>query len=267
MNRMDGKVALITGAARGIGGATAREMALAGAKVVVGDILETTGRETAAAIRAAGGDAEFVRLDVTREQDWTAAIDLATRSFGKLDVLVNNAGMFVGKGIEESSLEDWNRLVTVNMTAVYLGTKFALPALREAARSSEHGSAIVNVASIAGIVGSPLDPLYSASKGGVTLFTKSAALEFGRKGYRIRVNSMHPGVIQTEMGEQSLLTRARREGGNDTAPMKAALAQTVPLGRLGAPEEIARGIVFLASDDASYMNGASLVVDGGLTAA
>jgi len=267
MCRLDGKVALITGGARGIGGETARLMSLAGAKVVVGDILEGVGHETVEAIRKAGGAAEFVRLDVTKEQDWITAIDTATRRFGKLDALVNNAGLFIGRGIEESNLEDWNRLVTVNMTSVYLGTKSALPALRAAAQSSEHGSAIVNVASIAGIVGSPADPLYSATKGGITLFTKSAALEFGRKGYRIRVNSMHPGVIQTEMGELSLLSRAQRAGSNDTGPTKAAVAQATPLGRLGVPSEIAKGIVFLASDDSSYMTGASLVVDGGFTAA
>ncbi|MDP3493689.1 MAG: glucose 1-dehydrogenase [Hyphomonadaceae bacterium] len=267
MSRLDGKVALITGGARGIGKETARLMALAGAKVVVGDILESVGRETVESIRATGGAAEFVRLDVTKEQDWAAAIDTATRSFGKLDALVNNAGLFIGKGIEDSTLEDWNLLLSVNMTGVYLGTKLALPALRAAAQESEHGSAIVNVASIAGIVGSQLDPLYSATKGGVTLFTKSAALEFGRKGYRIRVNSMHPGVIQTEMGEKSLLTRAQRTGSNDTGPSKAFMAEATPLGRLGVPEDIAKAIVFLASDDARYMTGASLVVDGGVTAA
>ena len=267
MSRLDGKVALITGGARGIGGETARLMAVAGAQVVVGDILEDVGRETVEAIQKAGGSAEFVRLDVTKEQDWGAAIDTATRRFGKLDALVNNAGLFIGKGIEESSLEDWNRLVTVNMTSVYLATKLALPALRSSAQSSEHGSAIVNVASIAGIVGSSIDPLYSATKGAITLFTKSAALEFGRKGYRIRVNSMHPGVIQTDMGELSLLSRAQRTGSNDTGPTKAAVTQATPLGRLGMPSEIAKGIVFLASDDSSYMTGASLVVDGGFTAA
>ena len=267
MNRRDGKVALITGGARGIGGETARLMARSGAKVVVGDILEAVGRENVESIRAAGGQAEFVRLDITSEQDWRAAIDAATRHFGKLDVLVNNAGLFSGKSIEDSSLEDWNRIVTVNMTGVYLGTKLAVPALRAAAQSGDQGSAIVNVASIAGIVGSEVDPLYSATKGGVTLFTKAAALEFGRKGYRIRVNSIHPGVVQTEMSEQALLTRARLSGGNDTGPFKEAMAKTSAVGRLGVPADIANGIIYLASDDAGYITGASLVVDGGFTAA
>jgi NAD(P)-dependent dehydrogenase (short-subunit alcohol dehydrogenase family) len=241
-------------------------MAQAGAKVVVGDVLDDRGRQAVAAINAAGGQGEYVHLDVTREEDWVAAVNLATSRFGKLDILVNNAGVFIGKGIEEISLGEWNRLVGVNMTGVFLGTRLATPALREAAKSSEHGSAIVNLASVAGIVGSQLDPLYSMTKGGVTLFTKSAALEFGRKGYRIRVNSIHPGIIQTDMGEQTFVARAQRAGSNDTAPIRQSVTETVPWGRLGVPTDIAKGIVFLASDDAGYMTGAGLIVDGGMTA-
>jgi 3(or 17)beta-hydroxysteroid dehydrogenase len=267
MNRLDDKVALISGAARGIGGEAAKLMAQAGAKVIVADVLDEPGRQMVAAIKAAGGEAEYIHLDVTDEQEWTAAINLATSKFDKLDILVNNAGVFIGKSIEDISLDEWNRLVAVNMTGVFLGTKLAAPALREAAKSSEHGSAIVNLASIAGIVGSQLDPLYSMTKGGVTLFTKSAALEFARKGYRIRVNSIHPGVIQTDMGEQTFFARAQRTGGNDTAPARQTVTDSVPWGRLGVPMDIAKGILFLASDDAGYMNGAGLIVDGGITAA
>ena len=266
MNRLDGKVALISGAARGIGGETARLMAQAGATLVVGDVLDERGHQTVAAINSAGAQAAYAHLDVTKEQDWSAAIELAVSRFGKLDILVNNAGVFIGKGIEEISLDEWNKLVAVNMTGVFLGTRLAAPALREAAKLSEHGSAIVNLASIAGIVGSQLDPLYSMTKGGVTLFTKSAALEFGRKGYRIRVNSIHPGVIQTDMGEQTFVARAQRSGTNDTSKVRQTVTDTVPWGRLGVPMDIAKGIVFLASDDAGYMNGAGLVVDGGATA-
>ena len=264
MNRLDGKVALLSGAARGIGGETAKLMAQAGAKIVIGDVLDERGRQTVAEI---GANARYVHLDVTKEADWIGAIETATSQFGKLDILVNNAGVFTGKGIEDVTMDDWNRLVAVNMTGVFLGTRMAIPALRESAKSSEHGSAIVNLASIAGIVGSQMDPLYSMTKGGVTLFTKSAALEFGRKGYRIRVNSIHPGVIQTDMGDQVFQARAQRVGSNDTAPIKAQVTETVPWGRLGVPMDIAKGIVFLASDDAGYMNGAGLIVDGGMTAA
>jgi NAD(P)-dependent dehydrogenase (short-subunit alcohol dehydrogenase family) len=180
---------------------------------------------------------------------------------------VNNAGVFTGLSIEEATLADWQKLVAVNMTGVFLGTKLCAPALREAAKGSPHGSAIVNLASIAGLVGSALDPLYSMTKGGVTLFTKSTAIEFGRKGYRIRVNSIHPGVIQTEMGEQTFVARARRTGSNDLGPARDLVTSSIPWGRLGVPDDIAKGILFLASDDAAYMNGAGLVVDGGFTAA
>src|ERR1700746_1913511 len=214
MNRLDGKVALISGAARGIGGETARLMVEAGATVAIGDLLDERGRETA---RTLGDAALYVHLDVTSAEDWTAAVAAALARFGKLDVLVNNAGLFLGKDIEAASLAEWQRLCAVNLTGVFLGTKLALPALREAAQTSPHGSAIVNLASTAGIVGSTNDPLYSMTKGGVTLFTKSAALEFARKGYRIRVNSMHPGTIDTDIGDQVLVTRARNLGTNDVA--------------------------------------------------
>jgi 3(or 17)beta-hydroxysteroid dehydrogenase len=263
MNRLDGKVALISGAARGIGAETARLMVEAGARVAIGDVLDERGRETA---RALGDSALYHHLDVTREEDWTAIVAATVDKFGGVDILVNNAGMFLGKGIEEASLDEWHRLAGINLTGVFLGTKLTLPALRERGRDSPHGSAIVNLASVAGLVGSQLDPLYSMTKGGVTLFTKSAALEFARKGYRIRVNSIHPGVIQTDMGEQTFTARARNLGTNDVDDARRMALSTHPIGRLGVPNDIAKGIVFLASDDAGFMTGSGLVVDGGLTA-
>ena len=266
MNRLDGKVALVSGAARGIGAETARRMAEAGAKVVVGDILEDRARETVKEITAAGGKAEFVRLDVTSEASWTAAVDAATKQFGGLDILVNNAGMFLGRDFMEASLEDWHKLVAINMTGVFLGTKLCAPALKARGQNSRHGSAIVNLASVAGIVGSQLDPLYSMTKGGVTLFTKSTALAFGRKGWKIRVNSIHPGVIETDMGAQTFASRAKQLGSNDVDGARQTAVKQHPIGRLGVPEDIALGIVFLASDDAGFMTGSGMVVDGGLTA-
>jgi 3(or 17)beta-hydroxysteroid dehydrogenase len=215
MNRLDGKIALISGAARGIGAETARMMVEAGARVIIGDILDDRGRETVREIGVGDSAAVFQHLDVTSEEDWSAAIGAAVTRWGGLDILVNNAGMFLGKGIEEASLDEWHRLCAVNLTGVFLGTKLAVPSLRERGKTSPHGSGIVNLASVAGLVGSQLDPLYSMTKGGVTLFTKSAALEFARKGYRIRVNSIHPGVIQTDMGEQTFVSRARNLGTND----------------------------------------------------
>src|SRR6201996_4377066 len=247
MNRLDGKGALISGAARGIGGETARLMVEAGATVAIGDVLDERGRETA---RTLGAAALYVHLDVTREEDWNAAVAAALGRFGKLDVLVNNAGLFLGKDIEAASLAEWGRLCAVNLTGVFLGTKLCLPALREAAQQSPHGSAIVNLASTAGLVGSTQDPLYSMTKGGVTLFTKSAALEFARKGYRIRVNSMHPGTIDTEMGDQVLAIRARNLGTNDLEPARQQTLGRIPIGRMGNVTDIAKGILFLASDDA-----------------
>jgi 3(or 17)beta-hydroxysteroid dehydrogenase len=263
MNRLDGKVALISGGARGIGAETARLMIEAGATVVIGDVLDERGRETA---RALGDKALYVHLDVTSETDWNAAVATATGRFGKLDILVNNAGLFLGKDIESATLAEWERLSAVNLTGVFLGTKLCLSALRDAARDTPHGSAIVNLASTAGIVGSTQDPLYSMTKGGVTLFTKSAALEFARKNYRIRVNSMHPGTIDTDMGGQVLVSRARNLGTNDIEMARRQVVERLPIGRMGIPEDIAKGIVFLASDDAAFMTGAGLVIDGGITA-
>jgi len=266
MNRMDGKVALLSGAARGIGAETARLMAKAGASVAIGDVLDERGRETVRRLEAAGAQAIYLHLDVTSEEDWSSAVARTVARFGGLDALVNNAGIFLGKGLEEASVAEWHRLCAVNLTGVVLGTKLALPALRERAKASKHGSAIVNLSSIAGMVGSQMDPLYSMTKGGVTTFTKATALEFARKGYRIRVNSIHPGVIDTDMGMQTLATRARNLGTND---LEAARKQTLvahPIGRLGTVEDIARGILFLASDDACFMTGSGLVVDGGYTA-
>jgi NAD(P)-dependent dehydrogenase (short-subunit alcohol dehydrogenase family) len=264
--RLKDKVAIVTGGGHGMGEAEARLFAREGAKVVVADILADMGESVAADIRKSGGEARFVQIDVTKDEEWAKLIEATLAAYGKLDILVNNAGVFIGKGIEDISLDEWNRLVGVNMTGVFLGTRLAAPALREAAKTSEHGSAIVNLASIAGIVGSQLDPLYSMTKGGVTLFTKSAALEFARKNYRIRVNSIHPGVIETDMGEQTFAARAQRTGSNDTTRVRQTVSESVPWGRLGVPMDIAKGIVFLASDDAGYMNGAGLVVDGGVTA-
>ena len=257
MNRLDGKVAFLSGAARGIGAETAKLMVSAGAKVAIGDVLDERGRQTAKEI---GESAIYVHLDVTSEASWAEAMDATAKRFGKIDVLVNNAGIFNGKGVEEASLDDWHRLVAVNLTGVVLGTRAALPYLKKTKGN------IVNLASIAGLVGSQLDPLYSLTKGGVTLFTKSTALEFGRKGYRIRVNSIHPGVIDTDMGQQTFAMRAKALGTNDTEATRKVSTSMHPIGRLGVALDIAKGIVFLASDDAGFMTGAGLVVDGGYTA-
>jgi len=266
VNSLHGKVALITGAARGIGAEIAGLMVEAGARVVAGDIREEAGRDRVADIAGTQRRAEFVRLDVTRPDDWTDAVQMAQVRFGGLDILVNNAAIFLGRDIEEVGLDDWQRLVDVNLTGVFLGTKLSAPALRERGRNSAHGSAIVNMSSIAGLVGAPLDPLYSMTKGGVTLFTKSTALTFANKGDRIRVNALHPGVIDTDMGHQTIVSRAALTGDNDLDVARAGAIDRHPMKRLGTADDIARGAVFLASDDAGFMTGSSLVIDGGLTA-
>jgi 3(or 17)beta-hydroxysteroid dehydrogenase len=266
MSRLDGKAALISGASRGIGAEAARRLAAAGAKVLLGDVLDDGGATIAREIRSSGGEAQHVHLDVTNESSWQDAISVAMGQFGGLDILVNNAGLFLGKTSEESTLAEWEKLCGVNLTGVFLGTKLSLPALRRKAKTSAEGSSIINVSSTAGLVGSPLAPLYSLTKGGVTMFSKSTALEFARNGDRIRVNSIHPGVIDTDMGQQTFETRARYAGDNDLDAARRRGLATHPIGRFGTAGDIANGIVFLASDESAFMTGSSLVIDGGVTA-
>jgi NAD(P)-dependent dehydrogenase (short-subunit alcohol dehydrogenase family) len=258
MNDLDGRVALVTGGARGIGAATARALAAAGAKVAVSDVGD--GAETAASI---GG--VYVRHDVTSEDDWIATVAFTKKTFGGLDILVNNAGIFWMKPIVETSLEDFRRMQQVNVEGVFLGLKHAIPAIAERAQRWDGGGAIVNLSSVAGLVGSPLTLAYNASKGAVRLMTKSAALECARGGLKIRVNSVHPGVIETQMAAQVIggFANASGEGANSARQRMTALH---PLGRLGRDIDVANAIKFLASDAAAFMTGSEVVVDGGMTA-
>jgi 3(or 17)beta-hydroxysteroid dehydrogenase len=266
MVQLDGRAALVSGAARGIGAEAARLLLQTGACVAVCDVLDDLGQELVRSL--SGGLARncvYVHLDVTREEDWSRAIEIIVAEFGGLDILVNNAGIYVAKDVEQSTLADWQRICAVNLTGVFLGTKIALPALRDRGSTTPQGSAIVNVSSIAGLVGSPVVPLYSMTKGGITTFTKSIALECGRKGYRIRVNSIHPGMVDSDMGGQAVAQRAS-VGLSDPSTIRAQIAAAYPIGRLGTVTDIANGIVFLASDEAGFITGASLAVDGGWTA-
>ena len=242
--RLDGKVALVSGAASGIGAAHARVFAAEGAKLVAGDLQEEKGRAVVEAVNASGGEAVFVHLDVTRQADWERAVGEAVSRFGKLTTLINNAGIYWPRGTEEETLEGWNTMISVNQTGVWLGMKAAVPAMREAG-----GGAIVNISSLYGLIGSPGSITYHATKGAVRLMTKSAALEYVKAG--IRVNSIHPGQIDTPI--LSGLTPEQNE------QIKAA----TPMGRLGRPEEIAYGSLYLCSDEAAYTTGAELVIDGG----
>jgi NAD(P)-dependent dehydrogenase (short-subunit alcohol dehydrogenase family) len=248
--RLAGKVALISGAARGMGAAEARLFAREGARVALGDVLETEGRAVEAEIVAKGGEAIFVRLDVSRESDWEQAVALTVQRFGKLDVLVNNAGIGAAGRVEDTTAEAWDRVMEVNAKGVFLGTRAAIPAMRRGG-----GGSIVNISSQLGLVGmDDSSPQYTASKGAVRLLTKTTALQYAREG--IRCNSVHPGPIVTPMTE-------RRRA--DPTVYRRMLSR-IPLGRYGKPDEVAHGVLYLASDESAFVTGSELVIDGGWTA-
>jgi NAD(P)-dependent dehydrogenase (short-subunit alcohol dehydrogenase family) len=262
MSRVDGKVAIITGGARGIGAATARKLVDAGAKVVITDVLTEQGEKTASAIRSDGGEAVFLPHDVTSEDDWQRVVGTARDQFGGLDILVNNAGIVVIKKIEETTLDELQKIFDVNLAGVFLGVKHAVPVMRDAGENGEPGGSIINLSSVAGIDGVPKYGAYCMTKGGVRIFTKSAAVELARDN--IRVNSIHPGLIQTDMGGE-VMTAAARGRLNDNE-VRAAMTKGHPIGRLGVPDDIANGVLYLASDDSSFITGTELIIDGGVTA-
>ncbi|MBM3944139.1 MAG: glucose 1-dehydrogenase [SAR202 cluster bacterium] len=254
--RLQDKVAIITGAANavpgemmGLGGATAWLFAREGARVVIGDINEKQGQRSVAALREDGHDALFVKLDVTREADWQAAVKATVAEFGKLNVLANNAGVGILGTVEETTEELWDAHMDTHAKGAFLGCKHAIPEMRRAG-----GGSIVNVSSIHGITGSPTLAAYHAAKGAVRIFTKAAAIQYAREN--IRVNSIHPGYVMTPMTEP----------GFSIPEVMQAVMGRIPMGRLGTPEEIAHGILYLASDESSYVTGSELVVDGGVTA-
>ena len=250
MGRLDGKVAIITGGARGQGAAEARLFAQEGARVVFGDILDDQGKALEVEIREAGGEATYVHLDVTVSEDWRKAVELAEGTYGNLNILVNNAAILIRKGVEETTVEEWDRVMDVNAKGVFLGTKQAIPSMRRAG-----GGSIVNISSIAGLVGNARGGIaYTASKGAVRLFTKATAIQHAKE--LIRCNSVHPGPIDTPM---------TLDARNDPEEQEERLRR-VPLGRSAAPEEVAYGVLYLASDESSFMTGSELVIDGGVTA-
>ena len=250
MGRLDGKVALISGGARGQGAAEARLFVREGARVILGDILDEEGNQVETEIRASRGEATYVHLNVTREADWRAAVATAVQTYGKLNVLVNNAGILFRSKIEETTEADWDRIMAVNVKGVFLGTKCAIPALRQAG-----GGSIINISSTAGLVGSPgATAAYTATKGAVRLFTKATAIQHAMDN--IRCNSVHPGPIATDMIKDVLEDRVRWE----------QRLRRLPMGRAGTPEDVAYGVLYLASDESSYVTGSELVIDGGTTA-
>ena len=247
--RLEGKVALISGGARGMGAEEARIFAREGAKVIIGDISEGEGKAVKAQIAEAGGQALFVRLDVTEESDWTNAVNQAVSRFGKLDILVNNAGISSRAFTDDTAIDAWDKIMEVNSKGVFLGTRAAVPKMLEAG-----GGSIINISSIMGLVGSAGGhPAYNASKGAVRIFSKAMAVRHGKDD--IRVNSVHPGFMPP-MASGIAYDQEQRRG---------SLEQT-HLGREGRIEEVANAVLFLASDEASYITGAELAVDGGFTA-
>ena len=259
--RLEGKVALITGAASGVqgelmgfGGASARLFAAEGAKVVLTDIKEESGQRTAIQIRENGGEALFLRHDVTQEQEWLDVIQATVSAYGKLDVLVNNAGTSSSYTVEDTTVEAWDGQMDVHAKGVFLGTKHAIPEMRKVG-----GGSIINISSIYGNIGSPSSTAYHAAKGAIRLFTKAAAIQYAKE--KIRVNSVHPGYALTPLtdvrfSEGFLADPGRRQWTMDR----------IPLGRLGNADDIAYGILYLASDESSYVTGSELVIDGGTTA-
>jgi len=258
MTKLAGRVALVTGGARGLGAAAARALAGVGAKVVVSDIGD--GTETAASIGGA-----YVKHDVTSEPDWVAAVAFTKKTFGGLDILVNNAGIFWVRPIAMTTLEEFKRMQAVNVDGVFLGMKHAIPVIAERSQQWEGGGSIVNISSVAGLVGSANLISYNASKGAVRLMTKSAALECAEQKLKIRVNSVHPGMIDTDMmrGAATLMAKV---AGTDLDTERARMAKRHPLGRVGKDTDVADAVLFLASDASAFMTGSEVVVDGGMTA-
>jgi NAD(P)-dependent dehydrogenase (short-subunit alcohol dehydrogenase family) len=248
--RVQGKVAMITGGANGMGAAEIQLFAQEGAKVVIADILESEGQQLEASVNASGGEALFVRLDVTSEEDWQEAVTTVVSRFGTLDILVNNAGISGSYTSDLMATEAWDRIMGINARGVFLGLKYAIPVMQRSG-----GGSIVNISSISGFVGQDyVHMAYNASKGAVRLMTKSAAVQVAKDG--IRVNSVHPGIMPP----------MRTSRGTATPETRARMLAQVPMGREGRREEVAYAVLFLASDEASYITGTELVVDGGFLA-
>ena len=248
--RLANKVALITGGARGQGAVEAKLFATQGAYVVICDILDEEGKRIESEINNTGGSSLFAHLDVTDESEWQNVIATTLNSFGKLDILVNNAGIYKWAQVEETTSELWDQTMDINAKGGFLGTKHAIPAMRNSG-----GGSIVNISSVAGLIGSANAAAYGASKGAVRLLTKSTAIQYAKDG--IRANSVHPGIIDTPMTTPNLLA---------TQEARDRSASRHPLGRVGTSEDVAYGVLFLASDESSFMTGSELVIDGGLTA-
>ena len=258
MGRVSGKVALVTGGASGIGRGCSSVLAREGATVVVTDVQQAMGQDCIAVIEAAGGSAIFLPQDVTSEEGWIEVIAEVKARFGRLDILVNNAGIGLSGPVTEMSLADWRRQQAINVEGVFLGCKHALPLIRAGG-----GGSIINISSIAGLTAAPNLAAYSATKGAVRLFSKSVAMECAALKDGVRVNSVHPGIIETPIWDS---ISEGMPGGANRIDLDVITQVATPLGFKGLPEDIALGVLYLASDDSRYVTGAELVIDGGMTA-
>ncbi len=263
--KLQGRVALVTGGSRGLGAASARALAGEGAAVLITDVLDEDGLKTAASIAETGARAGYYHHDVREEVAWLAAVNEAETRFGGLDILVNNAGIFALKPMSATTLEEFRHMQSINVDGVFLGMKSAIPAISKRSQQWGGGGAIINLSSVAGLTGASFAVPYNASKGAVRLMTKGAALECAQLGLKIRVNSIHPGIIDTMMGQKVLDDLVAAGGGSANEVRNNAIALH-PLGRLGVAADVANAVVFLASDDAAFMTGTEVVVDGGMTA-
>ncbi len=258
MDRVKGKTAIVTGARRGLGAAIATMLAREGARVVVSDRKTDGSQEVLKAIADAGGEAIFVEHDVTSEASWEAVVAKTVETWGKLDILVNNAGVGAGKNIEEATLDEWRWVMGINLEGTFLGTQKAIGAMKRTG-----GGSIVNISSIEGLVGDSRMVAYDASKAGIVLLSRSAALHCAKNHYNIRVNTVHPGFIDTKM-VQGFLKAISEDG--DVARARAELEAKHPLGHLGEPDDVAYAVLYLASEESKFATGTELVVDGGYTA-
>jgi 3(or 17)beta-hydroxysteroid dehydrogenase len=255
MTRLQGKSALVTGGAAGIGKSIAEVFAAEGAIVIISDMNEQTGRKVADELCEKGGKALFLIQDVTREEQWQSVTDAIVKDYGKLDIVVNNAGVTDRGNVESISLADWKAVLDVNLNGVFLGTKYGIKAMKNSG-----GGSIVNISSIEGLIGDPNISAYTASKGGVRIFTKSSALYCAREKYNIRINSIHPGVIRTAILSDHIAAS------EDPEAELQRLASLHPIGFIGDPEDIAFGALYLASNESRFVTGSELVIDGGYTA-
>ncbi len=263
--RLDGKVALVTGAGRGIGLNIAQVLSSSGAKVVLADITDELGMAAAEDIKKAGGEAIYCHIDVTREEEWKQIIKMTVESFGGLDIIVNNAGGAPVGNIEDVTTADWHQVMALNVDGVFFGVREGIIAMKPGGIAGKGGS-IINISSICGLIGLPGASAYCTAKGAVRLLSKAAGVECGRLQYGIRVNSVHPGFIKNERAMQGFQDMAAAGLFPSAADAEAAQVAMHPIGRMGSTEDVAQAVLYLASDSSSFVTGTEFVVDGGFTA-